>query len=332
MEKTLGKRIVAHRKRLRWTQEQLAEKLGVTAQAVSKWENDQSCPDITMLPHLAALFGTTTDELLGKEKVHEGKVIVDNDDEDDEDSGWESHWDGSRKGALTVAIYNLLLGGLFLLVRAKNWDVSFWSIAWPSAMLVFGFSHMLSRPRFLNITGTVLGGYFLINNLGIFSLSIDKSLILPILGLIFGLCTLFDALRKPNKKNPFRLHKRGKPSRNTSKHFTQEGEHFETNLSFGETNHTVTLPRLSSGNASVNFGEMTLDLTHCGEIADGCYLELDVNFGEMNLKLPKEYGVEIDNGAHFGDISTHGHPEEPVMGTIRISGNVSFGELDIYYV
>lgn len=68
MEQTLGKRIVAHRKRLGLTQDQLAEQLGVTAQAVSKWENDQSCPDITMLPKLAEIFGITTDELLGLEK------------------------------------------------------------------------------------------------------------------------------------------------------------------------------------------------------------------------------------------------------------------------
>ena len=50
MEETLGKRIVANRRRLGITQDRLAEQLGVTAQAVSKWENDQSCPDITMHP------------------------------------------------------------------------------------------------------------------------------------------------------------------------------------------------------------------------------------------------------------------------------------------
>ena len=65
MEQTLGKRIMEHRKALGLTQDQLAEKLGVTAQAVSKWENDQSCPDITMLPKLADIFGITTDALLG---------------------------------------------------------------------------------------------------------------------------------------------------------------------------------------------------------------------------------------------------------------------------
>ena len=42
MEETLGKRIVANRKCLGLTQDQLAEKLGVTAQAVSKWENEFS--------------------------------------------------------------------------------------------------------------------------------------------------------------------------------------------------------------------------------------------------------------------------------------------------
>ena len=45
---TLGKRIAYHRKRLGMTQEQLAQRVGVSAQAVSKWENNLSCPDITI--------------------------------------------------------------------------------------------------------------------------------------------------------------------------------------------------------------------------------------------------------------------------------------------
>ena len=62
MEQTLGKRIMHHRKRLGLTQDQLAEKCGVTAQAVSKWENDQSCPDINMLPRLAELGRRAVEE------------------------------------------------------------------------------------------------------------------------------------------------------------------------------------------------------------------------------------------------------------------------------
>ena len=68
-KETLGKRIAALRKEKGLTQEQLAEKVGVSAQAVSKWENDISCPDITLLPLLADLFDVSVDELLGVKPV-----------------------------------------------------------------------------------------------------------------------------------------------------------------------------------------------------------------------------------------------------------------------
>lgn len=63
----LGNIISAQRKKLGLTQEQLAQKLDVTNQAVSKWETDQSCPDVAMLPRLAELFGISMDELFGRE-------------------------------------------------------------------------------------------------------------------------------------------------------------------------------------------------------------------------------------------------------------------------
>ena len=58
--------IVTHRKRLGLTQEALAQKLGVTNQAVSKWESGQSCPDAALLPQLADLFGITIAALFGR--------------------------------------------------------------------------------------------------------------------------------------------------------------------------------------------------------------------------------------------------------------------------
>ena len=48
------------------TQAALAEQLGITFQAVSKWENGQSAPDITLLPQLADIFGVQIDELFGR--------------------------------------------------------------------------------------------------------------------------------------------------------------------------------------------------------------------------------------------------------------------------
>ena len=61
---TMGSRIAARRKEKGMTQEELAARLGVSAQAVSKWENDVSCPDISLLPRLCRMLGITSDELL----------------------------------------------------------------------------------------------------------------------------------------------------------------------------------------------------------------------------------------------------------------------------
>jgi transcriptional regulator with XRE-family HTH domain len=66
MKQSLGTRIVELRKKRKWTQEELAKKLAVSAQAVSKWENDSSMPDIDLIVKIAEIFEVSTDYLLGK--------------------------------------------------------------------------------------------------------------------------------------------------------------------------------------------------------------------------------------------------------------------------
>ncbi|MBO7667034.1 MAG: helix-turn-helix transcriptional regulator [Firmicutes bacterium] len=66
---TMGQLIAAKRKELGWTQQELADRMGVTDKAVSKWERDLSCPDVSTLPHLAQELGLTPDELLGASKA-----------------------------------------------------------------------------------------------------------------------------------------------------------------------------------------------------------------------------------------------------------------------
>ena len=63
-QQTLGKAIAMMRKEKNMTQAELAEKMGVTDKAVSKWERDLSCPDVATLPRLAELFGITVAELM----------------------------------------------------------------------------------------------------------------------------------------------------------------------------------------------------------------------------------------------------------------------------
>ena len=112
MEETLGKRIAANRKSLCLTQDALAEQLGVTAQAVSKWENDQSCPDISMLPRLAAIFGCSVDALLGLSTASPVHPEAEDSDMDvvDRDHLWEIKWELGKKRSIAVALWILLLG------------------------------------------------------------------------------------------------------------------------------------------------------------------------------------------------------------------------------
>ena len=61
----LSKKIYELRTSFNWTQVQLAQKLGITKQTVSNWENDNIQPSIDMLVKLSKIFNVTTDSLLG---------------------------------------------------------------------------------------------------------------------------------------------------------------------------------------------------------------------------------------------------------------------------
>lgn len=65
MNETMGQIIRTLRKERGLTQEELAERLGVTFQAISKWENDTGMPDISQVVPLASIFGVSTDALFG---------------------------------------------------------------------------------------------------------------------------------------------------------------------------------------------------------------------------------------------------------------------------
>ena len=72
----LGKTILELRKQKNATQEDLAAELGVTAAAVSKWENGYTLPDVLMLCALADYFQVSTDELLGRNVLRKRAIIV----------------------------------------------------------------------------------------------------------------------------------------------------------------------------------------------------------------------------------------------------------------
>lgn len=79
----LADKIMNERKRNGWSQEELAEKLSVSRQSVSKWEGAQSVPDLTKILQMAELFGVSTDYLLKddmeEEVSNKGELVVSSD-------------------------------------------------------------------------------------------------------------------------------------------------------------------------------------------------------------------------------------------------------------
>ena len=74
-KETMGMMIATKRKELGMTQLDLAEKMGVTDKAVSKWERDLSYPDINSLPQLAEVFNMSVDDLMQvkRESMEQGE-------------------------------------------------------------------------------------------------------------------------------------------------------------------------------------------------------------------------------------------------------------------
>ena len=338
MEQSLGKTIAANRRRLGLTQEQLAQQLGVTAQAVSKWENDQSCPDITALPRLAEIFSISTDELLGREtdKVHTGEVVTENDGpgihgdfEDKKGDHWTFQWNAGRRHGITFAVFTLFVGALTLLARIYRWDVSFWEILWPCSILAFGVQGLFPKFSAFCLGCTLFGGYSLIRNLGFWPLDIGGELILPIVILVFGVGLLVDALGKP-KKHHFHITK-NKANQSVNE-FSSGDEDFSIVLSFGEERRNIHLPRLSGGDINVSFGTLTVDLSGCSALAEDCHIDANCSFGELELLVPHRFRVEPDSDTSFSSLEMFGQPDEIPEGIIHLDAAISFGGMEIRYI
>lgn len=344
MEESLGKRISFHRKRLGLTQDALAEKMGVTAQAVSKWENDQSCPDITILPKLAQVFGITTDALLGVEPaevqplpaVREGEVEAD----EDKQGQWELTYTSPRKTKIRFAAWILLAGVLQLLVTLNQWDfIDFWSILWSSGLLVFGVMGLYPRFSFFRLGCALFGGYYLLNLFDCLpfplSMASKKQLLLPIFLLLFGMSLLFDAWKKKgsNDKTGLTIRHGGKNvvPRQNSYYVTPDGKFACTNA-FGEHTYRVELPLLTGGTAESSFGEMTLDLSGCEAVSDSCRIDVKNSFGELDILVPRKYQANVISDGSFGSVETQGAPQADCEAVIHLNCSSSFGEITVRYI
>ena len=121
----LGNRLFHARKKSGFSQEAVAEKLGVSRQTISKWEPDETVPDIYQSKKMAKLYRMTLDELIEFDvELDEIQKIIDRTDEKAADSiDWTSAWGkkypilsseySSDRSGLSVSIHLmfLLIGG-----------------------------------------------------------------------------------------------------------------------------------------------------------------------------------------------------------------------------
>ena len=76
MELMIGEKLKKLRRSKDLTQEEVAAHLGISYQAISKWERGDGYPDITMLPALANYFGVTVDELIGMDEISSANKLA----------------------------------------------------------------------------------------------------------------------------------------------------------------------------------------------------------------------------------------------------------------
>ena len=336
MEKTLGKRIAAGRKQLGITQDRLAEQLGVTAQAVSKWENDQSCPDITMLPKLAEIFGITTDALLGvaqpkQEYVHEAEIVTEPDDEAGEKANWNITWNPGRNGNIALALWIILTAVGMFAAGYLQLNISLWDLLWTNGFLVFGLFRTLHKFNFFHLGCALFGAYSLADKMNLLPSLMGRDMLLPAGLLLFGLSLLVDALRKPGKPE-FVVRRNGKISDKKISTCNMDEDSFDCEVLFTETRQLVDLPVLRDGEIIVQFGELTVDLSGCREFAPNCSIDTECTFGELTILVPRRVRAIVTREAAFGDVTVDGNCDPDAESTVRIITDVRFGQITVKYI
>ena len=339
-KETLGKRIAMLRKEKGLTQEQLAEKVGVSAQAVSKWENDISCPDITLLPLLADLFGVSVDELLGVKPVEPHVIILDKDETQKDEKKrnrpftweWNKHKKSARWGTIAFCIGAILICLLFILrsfpqlgLFLDHDGISGWSYVWP--ILVFTFGLITVRDH------TIFGSLFML--CGVYSFSsclipnlfhIEWYVVLLIIAIILLIKTIV------GKKFWVKVAKSNHDEDRTPQlEVTQEDNYLDADMSFGSGVITYDGDTLRGGSIDMNFGDYKVDLRNVRTFENDCLLKIDQNFGSLTIFLPSCVRLVKSSDTSFGSFATYGEPSPDATQSIIIRADVNFGTLQVKY-
>lgn len=326
---TMGKRIAQLRKDKGMTQEQLAEKLGVSAQAVSKWENDISCPDIALLPLLAGTLGVTTDELLGIEPIEPHVVVVNSDK--DRKKNWSMDVElGAKHNGIVFGCMLLLLGIIYLIAQIDGVPITtegnLWWIVLSLLILGTGIGSFRKRFSFIGLGLILFSGYlFYVKTINT-SASIAFNYIWPAAVVLIALGIIFPIATKRKNYIYHGKHGEGKTPRVSYKEV--EG-YVNMDCAFCDEKRAFAEGEFKGADIDISFGSFEMDLTASTSFANNCIIKIDASFGSLTLIVPPSVNVVKSMNNSFASCSIHGKSNPDATQTLFVKGNISFGSVDI---
>lgn len=336
---SLGKRIASLRKSHGLTQEKLAEQLGVSPQAVSKWETDTSCPDITLLPRLAALFGVSTDALLGMESPDPQVVILEKEKTDNASSGIPfvtkekaKKWHETARWSSISSCITAILICLVLLLRSITSlfsGTTVWNCIWPLLIFGLGLGSIFEHPVF-GIVIIAAGAYEAIHlGLGI-GFDLPWYVILLVIAIAVLAHLLIKTVRGKNKTDMSFEYSGGSDNKDNFS-FSIDGYYLKEDLNFGNRNVIYPDRIFNGADIEANFGETHIDLTNVTEFSNSPVIHVECNFGTVTIYLPKCVRLTRSSETAFAAFGVKGEPAPDATQQVIVRGEVHFGSLEIVY-
>ncbi len=306
---TLGEKIKEARKQAGISQEQLAEKMGISRSAVAKWEVNNGMPDIENLKLLANLLGVTID------------YLVDENEDFEKIAEKEEPREGGNKikkiKSIMWGIALISVGIVFALNALNIADFDMFFDGWWTLFIIVpcAVDLFVEREKTGNIIGLIIGVFLLLCCREILSFSMLWKMLIPAIIVIVGLKMILSGLLG-NKADEIiaNIKASGGETKVGTAIFSGQDMNYD-----GEVFEGAEL--------SAIFGGVECNLKNA-IIEKDCAIKIEAIFGGIDIFVPDNVNVSVKSNCIFGGISNK-TPTRKNVPTLYITGTCVFGGVDI---